>query len=255
MNISDMLPSFEAIQDTFADPQRLHAIMVHLPIGLTAIGLLLTLGVILTGSKVPGLRWTTVFVYLIATLAALWTVQTGEEAEHSLPAKLTGAALESLEKHESLAEFLWIALASTAVLVMLSGIRVGWFKAVTLILALIASVGSVAWVGAIGHHGGDLVYTHQVGVPSVGPKGGQDNPGSSQDGKDSEKDGGVTKDSATKDSVTKDAPTKDDAGNTKDSTTKDATDVKDAKDAAKKDANAAERKLPNVTKKDKTIFE
>lgn len=245
MNISDMLPSFEAIQDTFADPQRLHAIMVHLPIGLTAIGLLLTLGVILTGSKVPGLRWTTVFVYLIATLAALWTVQTGEEAEHSLPAELTGVALESLEKHESLAEFLWIALASTAVLIMLSGIRVGWFKSVTLILALVASVGSVAWVGAIGHHGGDLVYTHEVGVPSVGPKSDQENPPSSQDGKDAKKD------SATKDSATKDTPTKDDAGETKDSATKDG---KDAKDAANKDANA-ERKLPDVTKKDKSIFD
>lgn len=250
MNLSEMLPSFDAIKESFSDPQRLHAIIVHMPIGVTVIGLLLTLGVIITGSKAAGLRWTTVFVYLLGTLAALWAVQTGEEAEHALLIEPVGSAHDVLEKHESLAEYFWIGLAVTAMLIMLSGIRVGWLKTVTLLLALITAAGSTAWVGAIGHHGGEMVYRHSVGVPSAGPQSPSGDPNKDGDGKDAKdsKDKEATKDGA-KDEPVKDEPTKDQP--VKDAPAKDEA----TKDAPVKDATkSGERKLPDATKKDASIF-
>ena len=156
----DLLPTIDEIKAVFDDPQRIHAALVHIPIGLTILGLLLVLGVILTGSKASGLRWTTGFVYLVATLSALWAVQSGEEAEHHLehlPIQPSALAHDVLEKHEELAEYFWIGLAATGGLVLLSTVRVTWFRSITLVLAFLTSVTSVAWVGAIGHHGGVLV--------------------------------------------------------------------------------------------------
>ncbi len=239
MTFSELFP-FEAIKESFSDPQRLHAIMVHVPIGATIIGLLLTLGVIITGSKASGLRWSTVFIYLLGTLAALWAVQTGDEAEHHLLVEPAGSALEALEKHEELARYFWVGLAATALLIMLSGIRVTWFKTIVLLLALVTALGSTVWVGAIGHHGGDMVFRHSIGVPSAGPIGTSDDSDDPTKDSDPDKDGSPTKDSApTKDAESKDA---------KDSSS-------DVKDAPTKDANPGERKLPDVTKKDATIFD
>ena len=164
----DMLPAFNDVIQTFDDPQRLHALMVHVPIAVAMLGLILTLGVTLTGSKASGLRWTTIFIFLIGTLAALWASHTGEEAEAHLPVKPSTIGQEVLDKHKGLAEFFWISLAVPGFLILLSTVRVTWFRSVTLVFALLTSALSVAWVAAIGHYGGELVYKHSVGVPSAG---------------------------------------------------------------------------------------
>ena len=253
----DLFPTFEEMRKVFDDPQRVHAALVHIPIGAAVLGLLLVLGVVLTGSRASGLRWTTVFVYLIGTLSALWAVQSGEEAEHNLPVKPSTIAHEVLEKHEDLAEYFWVGLASTGALVLISSIRWSWIRPITLLLALIASAGSVAWAGVIGHHGGELVYIHSVGVPSTGA---MKEAGGTVTPPDKERDSVKDKDStskdksvepAAKDAPPKDAPAKD--GPEKTGPAKDAP----AKDAAPKDAKVipGERVIPPTNPKDKsTIF-
>lgn len=263
----EMLPTFNDVFKSFEDPQRLHAILVHIPIAVAVLGLILTLGVTLTGSKASGLRWTTVFIYLLGTLAALWAAHTGEEAREHLLVKPTGDVLTVMNNHEELAEFFWISLATTGFFILLSTVRVTWFRSVALVFALLASAASVAWVGAIGHYGGELVYRHSIGVPSAGSDHGQSDHTTDGKTKDAAIKDAANKDAAIKDADVKDAVTKD--ASVKDAATKDKEPVKDKaidllpeKDKASKDAvkdkepvkDSGERLLPPVDKKDKSIL-
>ena len=236
----DMFPAFNDVIQSFEDPQRLHAVMVHIPIAIALLGFVLTLGVTLTGSKASGLRWTTVFIFLLGTLAALWASYTGEEAEAHLPVKPSTIAQEVLDKHEALAEFFWISLAVPGFLLLLSTVRVTWFRSVMLVFALLTSAASVAWVAAIGHYGGELVYQHSVGVPSAGIV--------DHDHETDTKDKTEPKDK--KDETPKVVDEKDKKSETpavKDKTApeKDKSETKDS----------GERVLPPVNEKDKSIFE
>jgi len=258
----EMLPTFNDVFKSFEDPQRLHAILAHLPIAVAVLGLILTLGVTLTGSKASGLRWTTVFIYLLGTLAALWAAHTGEEAREHLLVKPTGDVLTVMNNHEELAEFFWISLATTGFFILLSTVRVTWFRSVALVFALLASAASVAWVGAIGHYGGELVYRHSIGVPSAGSDHGQSDHTTDGKTKDAAIKDAANKDADVKDAVTKDASVKDTATKDKEPVKDKAIDLLPEKDKASKDAvkdkepvkDSGERLLPPVDKKDKSIF-
>ncbi|MEX2212684.1 MAG: hypothetical protein WD768_01065 [Phycisphaeraceae bacterium] len=235
----DHFPTFTEVFDKFADPARMHAMLVHAPIVLTLLGFVLVIGVAITGSKSAGLRWTTVFIFMLATLAALWTVQSGEDAEAALKVAPTGVAHDVLEKHEHLAEPFWIAMAVTGGLVLLSTVRVTWFRTICLVLAILASAASVLWVGAIAHWGGEMVYFHQIGT-----------------GPDAHKQVGSTP-AVPVTPVTPVDPDKDKAKDPeKDAATKDAN--KDAKDGGTKDTKTipGERVLPDPNDKGgKNIFD
>lgn len=239
----DMLPAFNDVIQSFEDPQRLHALMVHAPIAIALLGFILTLGVTLTGSKASGLRWTTVFIFLLGTLAALWASYTGEEAEAHLPVKPSTIAQDILNKHESLAEFFWISLAVPGFLILLSTVRVTWFRSVTLVFALLTSAASVAWVAAIGHYGGELVYQHSVGVPSAGIIHDHDHGTETKD-KDSSKDKKEEPPKVEEKDKNVETPAEKDK----------ATAPKDAKDKTET-KDSGERVLPPVDKKDKSIFD
>lgn len=236
----DLLPQFNEVTRTFEDPQRLHAIMVHLPIGAAVLGFILTLGVALTGSKASGLRWTTIFIFLLGTLAALWTVQTGEDAKLHLPVQPSTIAADALDKHQQLAEFFWIGLAATGVLILLSTFRITWLRSITLLLAVLISLANVGWVVAIGHYGGEMVYRHSVGVPSAGPEHDHPqhttppvDPPASKDKSEPDKDKIEDKDKAVDPPATKDKA------------------EEKAKDKAE---DPGERKLPPVEPKDKSVI-
>ena len=243
----DDFPSFNEVFDKL-DPARMHALLVHAPIALAVLGFVLVLGVSITGSRSAGLRWTTIFVYMLATLAALWTVQTGEEAEHALAVHPTGVAHDVLEKHEHLAKPFWISMAVCGGLVLFSTLRVTWFRTICIVLALLCSAASVLWVGAIAHWGGELVYEHQVGTGPGALKETVTTPTPDPHKDHAHKDDPKTADG--KDAATKDAP-KDEA---KDGASKDAAAKDDTKDAKK--TIPGERDLPDPSdKKDKTIFD
>jgi hypothetical protein len=199
--------------------------------------------VAITGSRSPGLRWTTIFIFMLATLAALWTVQSGENAEHALKVKPTGDAHTALEHHEHLAEYFWISLAVTGGLVLLSTLRVTWFRTICIVLSVLTSAASVLWVGAIGHWGGELVYKHQVGTGADALV----SPGTTPPVTDPNKDKAPVID-----------PDKDKSKDkSKDAAPKDAAKDDAAKDADAKDAKAipGERDIPDPLTKDKTIFD
>jgi len=188
----ESLPSdWNALLESFNDPQKLHAIMVHIPIAVAALGLLLVLGVAITGGKSAGLRWTTVFIYTFGVLAALWAVDAGDQAVDALddakrvPASYVTAeqhehtegeteeaeADESdpgiiMHRHEELGRYFWVGLAIVGVLIMLAAIRVTWWKSLVIFLAILVGAANVVWVGVIAHYGGEMVYQHQIGVPS-----------------------------------------------------------------------------------------
>lgn len=238
---------------TMEDPQLMHAAIVHLPIAIAALGLVLVLGVLITAGKSPGLRWTTVFIYLLGCLAALWTTYTGEEARDALKEAnrlpVTYVELEAHEhaeggaehehehehdpddpgvlmhRHEELAEYLWVGLAITGVLVMAASIRITWWKTLTLLLALVTAAANVAWVGVIGYYGGKMVYEHSVGVPtphSVAPVSTDTDPDKLPPVKDKDDDG--DKDATPKDETDTDKPEKDKDPGERDIKTPPATD-------------------------------
>jgi len=232
------LPSFNEVFRTFEDPNRLHAIMVHLPIAAAVIGFILTLGVALTGSKASGLRWTTIFIYMLGVLAALWTVQTGEDAEAHLDPKPSTLVADVLTKHKELAEFFWVGLATAGALILISTLRITWLRSISLLLAVVVSAASVAWVAAIGHFGGELVYVHEVGVgqehthtPPPPPTNGD------------------------KDKTDKDAGEKDKQPEPPKDKDKEKVEPPAVKDKAEEKDKNGERKLPEPTGKDKNIFD
>lgn len=275
--MNDAIPQgseWNELINAFSDPQRLHAIMVHLPIAIAALGLLLVLGVIVTGGKSAGLRWTTVFVFLIGTLAALWTVQTGEEAAHALQhadrlpqvdvaddasraERLEDPAV-LLQYHHDLAEYFWIGLGTVALLIMLAGIRVTWWKTLVLLLALIVSAANVVWVGVINHYGGKMVYIHEVGVPSPYPNGMPEHEHDDDDHDEPEdKDHGVKVDDKQPSDKDKSADGEKDDSKLRDAAKKakdpegpsklfngDGTDGTDGKDGETKDGDAKDGETP-----------
>jgi uncharacterized membrane protein len=245
----DAFPSFNDVLKSFEDPQRLHAIVVHAPIALAVLGLLLTIAVTLTGSRWAGLRWTTIFIFTLGALAAAAANYTGEESESHLPGKISDTAVKMLSNHKQLAQWFWVALASTGFLLLLSCVRATWFRSITLVLALLTSIASVGWVASIAHYGGEMVYRESVGVPSSGPI-----PHSSATTRDGEKKDKATKDETTKDESTKDGiePSKDKVEPPiKDAPVKDNGKIKDKADEKDK----GERKLPEPANKDKSIFD
>ena len=99
-----MLPDvIHAMLESLSDPQRKHALMVHLPIAISVLGLLGLLVLAVSAGRLAGLRWVCVAVYLLGAALAWQAEETGEEAMDRLDtAVMTPEALEHLEAHEEL---------------------------------------------------------------------------------------------------------------------------------------------------------
>jgi uncharacterized membrane protein len=166
LGVFDAFPSIDAIVNATRDPQQLHAMFTHLPIALTMLGLVMALLLLISGGRSHGFRWACVIVYSLAAVLAWVTMETGEKAEHALPA-INQTAHAVLHDHEELAHWLWPMLAGAAVLLVLSAIPKTFARAVFLVLSVIAGLTAAAWVVMIAHLGGELVYVHGVGVPQT----------------------------------------------------------------------------------------
>ena len=159
--IQSMLQSFE-------DPHSRHAVLVHFPIVLGALGLVPAIA--LACRKFASIPISIVCIAWFATaMAGLGLASNAGEAayervEDSRP-PLTTAEHDALEEHESLGEGAWLwaipAVAlSAATLVPRKPVRI-----VSGVL-LIGAAGTLAgFVTVAGHTGGTLVYTHGLGVP------------------------------------------------------------------------------------------
>ncbi len=166
--IQDWRGLYESMLDGLANPAQLHALMTHLPIAAALMGLLVVLLLVVTRGRSWGARAAAALIYLVGVVSALVTAETGERAHdfsREAGAVLSPAAISMLHRHEEMAEKLWIFMAVTAVLVVLTALPRAWMRWGATALALVAALACVGWVGAIGHYGGTMVYEQGVGVP------------------------------------------------------------------------------------------
>jgi uncharacterized membrane protein len=145
--------------------QEAHAIAAHLPVALSAIGVVGVLAAIAIPTERHTLRWAVVGLYLLLAASAYLTVQTGENARQQLSGALAPAIWEVINRHERLAERVWIFGLGTAIVMAVSIAAKGGLRTSMSLVTLLASLATVGWVGYTGHEGGTLVYHHGIGIP------------------------------------------------------------------------------------------
>lgn len=156
-----------SLLESWNDPHARHAMLVHLPIVLGALGALPVLALLLTRMRSRSLQWVCAAVFVLASSGAWLASNAGEDAEHALnEGAMSPAAKQTLERHEQLGETGW--LWPLIPLAALGGAAVIKKKRVKVALGgvtLVAAVGVGVWVSMTAHEGGRLVYVHGVGVP------------------------------------------------------------------------------------------
>jgi len=165
-----MLPDvIHAIIESLGDPQRKHAMMVHMPIAISVLGLLGLLALSVTSGRSATLRWCCVAVYLLGAGLAWSTAEAGDEAMDRLDTTvMTSTALEHLETHEEMGEWVWAWFAATGVIATLTVIESEsrWWRPTVVLTSVLAGAGAAVYTGIVSHHGGAMVYQHGVGVPT-----------------------------------------------------------------------------------------
>lgn len=150
-------------------PQRLHAALVHLPIGAAIFGLVLVMALAISRGRSNGLRWATVAVYLLGMGAAFLAEDAGKDAAGMLTsagAHRTAEARALLHQHAEMGEAVWIFFLVAAVLTAATWLPWRVLRRASVVLALASGLAVASWVGVTGFYGGELVYAHGVGVPT-----------------------------------------------------------------------------------------
>lgn len=172
--------------DTLNDPHARHAMLVHLPIVLGALGFLPVAALLLTRMRSKSLLGVCVVVFALASVGGWLAANAGEEAEHLVEERpLSAAAKESLERHEGLGELGWVwPLVPLGVLGATVLVKPGRARMALGSAALAGALGVGVWVSLTAHEGGRLVYVHGVGVPNAGTTGAPVVPAASPDDDD-----------------------------------------------------------------------
>lgn len=165
---------FNSIRESMNDPQRWHAVTVHLPIvmGLLGLPLLVALWVLIVArarQAAPALRWVTVAFYVLATISSIIAERSGHDAVDSSLADviITDDAALALDAHREMAERVWLFFAGTALLTAATALGKRPVQIGIATLAVGASVATMGWISVTAHYGGELVYVHGVGVPAT----------------------------------------------------------------------------------------
>jgi uncharacterized membrane protein len=164
-----MLELPRAMIESLQYPQRLHAALVHLPIGAAVFGLLLLILLVFTRARSGGLRWAVVALYLAGMALAIWTEDAGKDAAGVLVTsgiQRTAEARNLLHQHAEMGENVWIFLLVTAALTAATTLHWRFIRVPALVLAVAAGLIAATWVGITGYYGGELVYVHGLGVPT-----------------------------------------------------------------------------------------
>jgi len=163
-----------SILESLNDPHARHAMMVHLPIAGSLIGLGLLVLLAAFRFKPIGLRVAVTAVYAAITVGAVLAVDAGEAAEEnverSVPA-LTAAEEAALETHEEAGEGAWAWLLAPAALSLGMFVPKKKLRVIAGVATLLAGAAGAGWMSWTGHLGGELVYTHGLGVPARGQAG------------------------------------------------------------------------------------
>lgn len=155
MNLEELMPS----------TQEAHAIAAHLPVALSTLGVVAVLVAILVKTQRDSLRWAVVGLYVLLATSAWFSVQTGEDARAEVSGAISPAIWDIINKHEQLAERVWMFAVGTAVVMASSIAAKGGLRTIMSLVTLAASVATAGWVTATGHQGGTLVYEHGIGIP------------------------------------------------------------------------------------------
>ncbi len=151
---------------SLSDAPTRHAILVHVPIALGALGVLPLLACAIGRFRSRVLAMVCVGVFVLASGGAALAEGAGEDAaEHAGP--LGAPAKQALERHEDLGEGGWVWPLIPASLSALTLVRRRSIAVPAGAVALVAAVGVGAWVSLAGHTGGVLVYTHGI---NAGPR-------------------------------------------------------------------------------------
>lgn len=152
-------------QQTWADPQMRHALIVHWPVVLSVLSAVFTLTLALTMGKNQTLRIIALLICIGVMFFGYMGLNSGENAEHAVQIP-QGPPHDTLEQHEELAEKVPLLGAICAGLVLITFIpKPPIVRKISVWLAFIACAVTAAWVGNTAHYGGQLVYEHGIGMP------------------------------------------------------------------------------------------
>ncbi|RMH24787.1 MAG: hypothetical protein D6693_09610 [Planctomycetota bacterium] len=159
----------------FGDPNARHAILVHVPIALSILGVLPAVALALTKFKNKTLLGVCVAWFAFAATGALFAEEAGEDAHDAIHeaaehggAALTEAQNHAIHEHEELGENGWLWPGLTAVVFAVGFIPKKRVAPIAGAVGIAASLGVLYWAAATGHAGGRLVYEMGVGAPSPG---------------------------------------------------------------------------------------
>ncbi|MBX7257276.1 MAG: hypothetical protein K1Y02_13010 [Candidatus Hydrogenedentes bacterium] len=145
----------------------LHAIVVHFPVALSIVAIPLVYLCAAGRGERNDLRWVAFGCYVIVLITSFLAVQTGHGAMDHIPSSMSSEVWSTVERHEVMAEKVWIFALITAALIALSALRIRTVRIAAASLAVISSVLTAGWVGITGHFGGTLVYEYGVGTPAM----------------------------------------------------------------------------------------
>ncbi len=155
MNFEDWIPS----------TQEAHAIAAHMPVALSALGVLGVLVAVLVKTQRDSLRWAVVGLYVVMAVCAWLAVQTGEKARAEVSGAIGSAIWDTIDTHQYRADRVWMFALGTAVVMAGSIAARGGLRTIMSVVTLFASLATAGWVMATGHAGGTLVYQHGIGIP------------------------------------------------------------------------------------------
>ncbi len=158
---------------TWQDPHARHAMIVHIPIALGALGVLPLLALAATRFTSRPLKLLCIGWFLVASAGAFMAANAGEEAKERVEKTTPAAAKAALHDHEELGENGWAWPLIPAGLLVVSLVPRKKLAAAAGVLAIAGALAVTGWVAYTGHTGGKLVYTYGVGVPAPGAAGTQ----------------------------------------------------------------------------------
>ena len=136
----------------------LHPAIVHLPLGLAFVMPVAALFLVLRASDERRTAWLVVALQAVLVVGALASLRTGEGDEERVEQVVPEAAIEVHEERAEL--FLWLSVAVLAGFVVAAAVREPKVRQVAAGVSLAGAL-AVTGVGvAVGHAGGELVYTH-----------------------------------------------------------------------------------------------
>lgn len=151
--------------DAWGQPAMRHAMLIHLPIALSIVGLpLLVVAAVLKRHRGP-ILWTAIALYLAMAAAAYVTKLSGEDAKEAIEGSLAEPAEAVLEEHEELGDRVWLLAAAVAVIGGASLARPAAVRITASWLAVASGLFAAGWVANTADHGGRLVYEHGAGTP------------------------------------------------------------------------------------------